>query len=213
MNDNQSQERKRIKHPAKALILSVSLLLILGVSAGATMAYLTKETETTNTFEPVNAVGPAVIMSAGDGGTDITIQVSNTDYAVYLRARVAGSWKDAAGNVLAAPAEDAWEFTPGAGWQEGADGFWYYQYPAGAAAPAEGSEAVPVTVPFGSYTVTPGAAPESGETDCSLCVDVLAQAVQITPEAAVKEAWGMRYDTDKKGWSVALPAAGEEVQP
>lgn len=208
MNDNQSQEPRQTKISWKAILLCASLILVLAVSAGATMAYLTRDAEATNTFEQVNAVGPAVTTSQqADGTVKISVNVSNTDYAVYLRARVSGSWKDAEGNVLAAPADNAFVFTNENGWVEGSDGFWYYHDPVGTATPADGSTAVPAEVPFGSYTVVPNAAPETGETGYSLSIDVLAQAVQAAPADAVTDAWGMQYDNSNREWS-AVSAAG-----
>lgn len=184
-----SNKKKRRLAPWAALALA----LVLTLSVGGTIAYLITDTRpVTNTFTPGNVACAVVESGWKDGNTtkkDVTIQnTGNTD--AYIRAAIVVTWQNADGNVLGkAPvlgSDYTLELATDTGWDiTTSDGYYYYA----TAVSANNSTGILINE---CKVLNP--APAEGYT---LCVEVLADAIQATPINAVKDAWGVTV-TDGK---------------
>ncbi len=162
-----------MKNTNKAKILIVSLLLVIGVSVGGTLAYLFTSTDAlTNVFKP-SAVACEVELSAPAAEKSATGKIKNTgNIAAYIRAEVIATWQDGAQNI--------WFDGPAAeilaeGWTKHTDGYYYW----------------PTPVAVGAYTgnITVSTA-ETAPEGYGFTVEIAAQAVQSLPAGAVADAWG-----------------------
>ena len=101
----------------KTFALILAVVLLLAVSVGGTLAYLSTKTEpVTNRFEP------AYVRCVVNDNLTVTNK-SNVD--AYIRAAVVVNWMDASGNVYGeAPAAPTVNTTD---WSVGSDGFYYYK--------------------------------------------------------------------------------------
>lgn len=119
--------RKRF-NPRFVALLS-SLVLIIGLAAGATIAYLIDDTDSViNTFTPPTVQGE--VDEDFDGTVKKNVTVTNTsDVDVFVRVKLVTYFVDANNNIVGKAASIP-EFTPGAGWFEkpaGSDTY-YYMY-------------------------------------------------------------------------------------
>ena len=167
------------KSNKKSITMMVSLILILTIGVGGTLAYLITSTqEVKNTFTP--AKNEIKIEEDFDGGVKKNIGVTNkSDFPVFVRVQFVETWmKD--GKVVVAPdgAEVVYPTSIG-GWVKHTDGFWYYTKPV---------EAGEIKYLYGDtgITVTKPAA-----VTAELNLEVLAQSVQAEPIEAVQELWGV----------------------
>ena len=146
----------------RAVALLVSLVVLLTVAVGATIAFLADRTpEVENTFTP-SRVACAVTKDP----TNHIYTVWNTgDTTAYIRAAVVVNWVNAEGQVYAkAP---TFKVVPGnTNWVLGKDGYYYYINPVAA------GDDIPETL-----TVTNVSAAPEGHT---LQVEVVASAIQAT---------------------------------
>ena len=170
--------RVRANKPA-ALFLAV--LLLLGVVAGSTIAYLIADTtpvENSFTYAKVSCQ----VMESFDKTSKSNVQIKNTGTTeAYIRATWVVNWLDANGKIAASvPAEYSYSLTsnPDGTWQAGNDGYYYYWTPVAPGASTPGS-LLTCTVTY----------PENPE--YTLSVEILATAVQSAPAKAVQEAWGV----------------------
>lgn len=136
---------KHLKHEKpsrwnKSKAMLVSLLLVIGVTIGGTLAYIVADSgPVKNTFTP--SVVSTYVEETVNGNTKSNVMIKNTgDTTAYIRAAVVITWQDANGNVLGEkPVEGEkadytinylLSTTQGAGcWIEGADGFYYWTSP------------------------------------------------------------------------------------
>lgn len=163
-------------HLRRILLLAASLGLILSLSVGGILAWLTTQTEPiTNTFTP-SAV-TTEITEVRDGSSKKNVQIKNTgDTTAWIRAAVIVTWQNEAGEVYGkAPAcgIDYTGWTPGTDWVQGDDGFFYYRKPVapGTATPnALIGEIAPLAdAPANGYYLT---------------VEIIGAGIQYKPEAA-----------------------------
>ena len=84
------------KNRFPAVLLAVLILAVMGASFGGVRAYLSHSGgEVNNSF--TTEKHPTIAVS-----DDYEVTVSNTDYAVYLRAAVVVNWKSTTNNNLLA---------------------------------------------------------------------------------------------------------------
>ena len=165
----------------QSLVLVASILLILAISVGGTLAYLATQTgSVTNTFTPTSV--ETDIKEENSGNVKKNVTVTNTGSTdAYVRAAIVVTWINDAGEVYPqAPvlgtnytmdlnkADDAWKEYGG----------YYYWH-----APVAGGRETGVLINSAEPT---GAAPEG----YYLSIEILSQAIQATPNAAVIDAWG-----------------------
>ncbi len=150
----------------RAVVLLVSLVVLLTVVVGVTVAFIIDGTNgITNTFTPSRVACQVVDKT---GNTYTVKNIGDTD--AYIRATVLVNWKNAAGNVYALTPE--FGVTPGDDWVLGSDGYYYYTK---SVAPNGTVIDSVLTV-----SVTPGDPPSS---EYTLTVEVVASAVQATADA------------------------------
>lgn len=164
-----------------AIVMATVLLLALAI--GGTVAWLsTKSTPITNTFLPSKVA--CEVTESFDGTVKSNVNVKNTgDTQAFIRVKLVSYRTNDKGQHIGGTAEIP-EFTPGTGWAKH-DGYYYYTKP-----------------------VEPNQAPDDAlivdsiqlKKDCEgadgghQSIDVMAEAIQSVPEAAVKDAWGLSID-------------------
>lgn len=183
-----TQKRVRAHRQRKPVTLLVSLLLLLGIAIGSTVAFLaTKTGAKENTFTPSKV--SSQVTEVFDGTTKSNVAVKNTgDIDAYLRATVNITWmKDqntADQTVLAKVPQEGVDYTitysEGTGWAKGPGEYWYYLTPV---APGASTRNL-----IESCTQLPGAEVPEGY---HLSVEIIASAIQSVPAKAVVEAWGV----------------------
>ncbi|MBQ3211210.1 MAG: hypothetical protein IJB09_06915 [Oscillospiraceae bacterium] len=155
--------RRRRRSGVKLLPLAAALVLIIGVAAGSTMAYLTDESA---------ALSGSYTAGVVDCEVQSDYSVENTgNVAAYVRVTLVQNYVDGAGNVCSAH-EDITPANP-AGWVY-QDGFYYYTQ---------------ILAP-GSATV-PAASSDLHEADdgCTVKTTLYAQVIQAEPAHAITDAW------------------------
>ena len=185
------------KYRRKRRIPLISWLLILTailcLTVGGVVAYLSTYTDgVTNAFVADTPTDPAVLEDefTGNSKTNVKVDVGNPGYAVYVRAAVVVTWKDAEnGNVLGktpvAGTDYSIEYNQDA-WFKHED-FWYHKAPV---------TANQTSVLIESCTPVKANTPEG----YGLNVEIIAQTIQAvgttdednTP--AVEAAWGIKVD-------------------
>ena len=180
-------KRVRAHRQRKPVTLLVSLLLLLGIAIGSTVAFLaTRTAEKKNTFTPSKV--SSQVTEQFDGTTKRDVAVKNTgDVDAYLRATVNITWRKdqntADQTVTAKVPKEGDDYTitySGTGWAQGTDGYWYYLTPV---APDASTGTL-----IESCTQLPGAEVPEGY---HLSVEIIASAIQSVPAKAVGEAWGV----------------------
>ena len=178
---------RRLGFGRQVLLLAALAVIAMGV-VGGTVAYLVTNTSPVeNTFVPgyvscrINEKGP-------DGEKDFennvdtkkkNVTVTNTGIVdAYIRAAIIVTWKDAAGNIAATVPAKGTDYTlelNETDWVEH-DGYYYYK---GSVAPNAQTE---------KLIKTCTALKSNG--DYTLSVEILADAIQSSPDSAVTQAWG-----------------------
>lgn len=188
------------KYINKKSIIIASVMLLLLVAVGTTLAYIFTETNPVeNTFEP-SKVSCAVVEN---GGTPVTgsvtdtgnvkenVQIKNTgDTDAYIRVAVVVNWASADGSCVWAqkPADDDYTITYNLsnGWFNGGDGFYYYSK---AVSPGESTS---VLIDEAKQLL---AAPKGTDgTQYYLSIEIVASAIQSTPETVVENHWGVTVE-------------------
>ena len=171
----------------KYFLVTLSLVLLLGVAGGATLAYIIAEGGTV-----ANSFTPGEVKCSVNGDYEITND-GNVD--AYIRAAVVVNWENAAGEINGIAPVAGTNYTLSVDeskWELGADGFYYYK----AVVPFEGeAEKTAPVVTVSNVTGNPEG--------FDLVVEVLAEAIQ---------AKGMGEDiyTAQEAWAAAKtrPAVG-----
>lgn len=195
------KNKKRIG--ARSVVVIVSVLALLFSAISITLAFIIDRTDPiTNTFTP-SEVTCEVIHSTENINNTKSFTVMNTgDTEAYIRAAIVVTWQregaDVDGDGKNEP--EAYKTAPVLGtdytlelniddelkigdWIKGADGYYYHK------APVDTSGATADLI--SNYTIT-------NETfgDYELTIEVLASAVQASPEDAVNDAWGATVASD-----------------
>ena len=174
-NGSHVSPRKKSGGPRRPLLLLVSLVLLLALAVGGTVAWLNTSTgPVENTMIPGNV--PITINEKFENGTKRDVSVTNDgNIDAYIRVAIVANAVDGEGNIIAGTAPT---FTVDESkWQKLDDGYYYYK---GAVAPNGKTEALftePVTV--------------TGE------LNILAESIQalggIDGKTASEYAWGAVY--------------------
>ena len=164
----------------RTAVLIMAVLLLLGAAVGSTVAFLIDKTAPVeNDFEYAK-VSCEVTENFTNKKKD-NVQVKNTGTTdAYIRATYVVNWVDANGNIAASDPEGySYSLTKNldSKWIE-KDGYFYYTSPV---APGDSTQ--------GSLLTCRVTYPENPE--YTLSVEVLAEAIQSTPDNAVQEAWGV----------------------
>lgn len=156
----------------KPLILVLSMVLLLAIGVGATLAYFHLASgPVINTFQAGSA--GAEIVEEVSGNTKNAIRVVNIGKSpVYVRLRLVSYYEDAQGNVLPQDSP-ALSFTEGDKWVALGSYYYYYNEPLAAGATTEDLLKTDLAMVEGQV------------------IEVLADTVQATPAQAVIDAWGV----------------------
>ena len=165
----------------RTAVLLVAIILLISTAVGATVAFLTTKTEPVeNTFEYAKV--SCEVTESVDMYARRCVQVRNTGTIdAYIRATYVVNWVDASGRIAASdPAGYSYTLTenPDNSWIKGEDGYFYYLTPV---APNHSTP--------GSLLTCTATYPDNPQ--YTLSVEILAEAIQSTPESAVADAWGV----------------------
>ena len=187
------------KYINKKSIIIASVMLLLLVAVGTTLAYIFTETEPVeNTFNP-SKVSCAVVENNGTpvtgsvtntGNIKENVQIKNTgDTDAYIRVAVVVNWMDEAGTKVWAtkPVEDTeysitYANTPN--WVKGSDDYWYYTK---SVPPTEGNNLTDILIE--KATQNKEGPKGTDGTQYYLSIEIVASAIQSTPETVVKKQW------------------------
>ena len=160
----------------RSLVLVVSLLALLLVVAGGTLAWLTAQDSVSNTFTPAHVT--CEVKEDFNGTVKSKVNVTNTsDIAAFIRVKLVTYRVNDAGQRIGGKAEIP-TFTPGDGWVKYGD-FYYYTLPV---APG----ATPATPLIDSITLKSSYGDADGGKQV---IEVMAEAIQSQPARAVADAW------------------------
>lgn len=183
-------EKTARKGRLNATIISVVLILTLAV--GGTIAFLSTKTDpVVNTFNPSQVT--CSVEENFDGTTKTNVNVENTgDIPAFIRVKLVTYRTNDQGQHIGGTASLP-AFTLGTGWVKCGD-YYYYTCPvAPGATPAYSlAEVIKLTE---NYTDVDGG---------HQSIDVIAEAIQAGPEAAVKAAWGDNFSMS--GDNLVVPA-------
>lgn len=187
-------EHKQLRRPKRLATLLVSLLLVLGVAVGGTVAFLSTRTDSKeNTFTPSKVT--CEVTETFNNNVKSQVAVKNTgDTTAFIRAAINVTWmsnQDAANQTVSAkvPVKDtdySITFAKNTNWIQGADGYYYYKLPV---AP-QGSTGVLIeecklqnnaSVPDGYH----------------LSVEIVASAIQSAPDSVVQSMWHVTVENGK----------------
>lgn len=191
---DEKNRRRWSKHTAAL----VSLLLILSISIGGTVALIvvdggfiknifTRSEVTTYVQETIN----------GNQKTNVMIQ-NTGDIKAYIRAAVVVTWQDENGNVLGEKPVEGTDYTitynlssqQGAErWIRGADGFFYWTSPVKSDDEDSGNCTTDILISnceaLRSRTVNTG----EGAVTYSLTVEIIGSGIQSVPTSVVTDKW------------------------
>ena len=189
-------QRRHKRRSKKTGMLFLSLLLVIGMVVGGTVAWLsTKSAPITNTFLPSHV--SCSVTEEFNGTTKSNVNVINTgDIDAYIRVKLVTYRVNDKEQHIGGTAEIP-DFKPGAGWVKNGD-YYYYTKPV---APDE----QPETSLIDSITLT-GSYDDADDADGGKqVIEVMAEAIQSTPAKAVTEAWGKGFSIDADG-SLIVPS-------
>lgn len=196
-------EHKQLRRPKRLATLLVSLLLVLGVAVGGTVAFLSTRTDSKeNTFTPSKVT--CEVTETFNNNVKSQVAVQNTgDTTAFIRAAINVTWmsnKDAADQTVSSkvPVKNtdySIKLADNTNWIQGADGYYYYKLPVG----PQGSTGVLIeecklqnnaSVPDGYH----------------LSVEIVASAIQSAPETVVQSMWHVTVEN-----GIITRANGSEV--
>lgn len=176
--------RRRKCRSKKTGTLLFSLVLLLTMMIGGTLAYLTMKTDPIqNVFTPSHV--SCFVEEDFDGTTKSNVNVRNdSDINAYIRVKLVTYRVNAANQHIGGIA-DLPTFTLGAGWVKHTDGYYYYTQPVapGASPAANLTDSMTLT---GVYNDADGG---------KQVVEVMAEAIQSVPTSAVVSAWNVDPST------------------
>lgn len=163
----------------RSLVLVVSLVALLLVVAGGTLAWLTAQDSVSNTFAPAHV--SCTVTEDFNGTVKSNVNVTNTsDIDAFIRVKLVTYRENSDGDRIGGTAEIP-TFTPGDGWVKYGD-FYYYTKPV--APQQQPKEALIGSITLkGSYDDADGG---------KQVIEVMAEAIQSQPDRAVGQAWGVK---------------------
>lgn len=180
-----ARRRSHINVRLTAMILATVTLLALAI--GGTIAWIKADTTPVqNTFTYAKVT--TEIEEKFDGSKKTNVNVKNTgDTEVYVRVKLVSYRTDIDGNHIGGETTLP-SFTLGADWVKIGD-YYYYTKPVAPDKTPETNLTNEIIL-HGLYEDADGGYQS---------IDVVAEAIQSTPEAAVKDAWGDVFSIDANG--------------
>mgnify|MGYP005849426931 CR=1 FL=1 len=179
--------RKPHKGRGRLAMMVLSVVLLLGVAIGGTIAWLsTKTTPVTNTFTPARVTCEVEEKFDNTTGVKTNVNVKNTgNIAVYIRVKLVTYRTNDAGQHIGGTAELP-TVTPGKDWVK--HGEYYYYTLSVAPDQCPGANLADEIKLTSSYKDVDGG---------KQALDVMAEAIQSEPKKAVGEAWGVQIAPGK----------------
>lgn len=173
------QRKRRHRKSAKAGTLLLSLLVLVTLAIGGTLAYLTTDTDPVeNKFTP--SYVDCEVTESFDGTTKSNVNATNTgDTEAYIRVKLVTYRVNDEGQHIGGTAEIP-AFTPGTNWFKYGD-YYYYTRPVapGDKPAADLIDSITLT---GSYDDADGG---------KQVIEVMAEAIQSGPAEAVGSSWSV----------------------
>lgn len=181
-----SNKSRKHSRKAKPSLLLITLVVLMGVLVGSTVAYLV-----TNTGSIANSFVPAKITTditeQFDGSVKNNVQVKNTgEVEAFIRAAVVITWQNTAGEVYPTAPVEGTDYTvsyPGNDWVKHTDGYYYY------------TKIVKTNESTGILLTDCKPLKDAPAEGYTLHVEILATAIQSEPITVVTEAWGVNPKT------------------
>lgn len=173
--------RKPHKGRGRLAMMVLSVVLLLALAVGGTLAWLsTKTTSVTNTFTPAKVACEVEEKFDPDTGKKTNVNVKNTgNIDVYIRVKLVTYRTNDAGQHIGGTAQLP-KFNLGENWVVYGE-YYYYTLPV-----ASGEK--PVANLADRMTLEKFYGDADGGKQA---LDVMAEAIQSAPEKAVGEAWGV----------------------
>lgn len=177
--------QKRKKQKREKIALLVSLVLLFTITVGGTIAFIYTNTKpVTNTFEPSKVA--CEIVETFDYITKSNVKIKNTgDTKAYIRARIVVNWIDDNGNISAIKPvlgkDYSLEDDKNINWIK-IDDYYYHKNAISAGAVTE--------------TLIKSCTQLDPNSEYSLFVEILGDAIQSTPSKAVEESWNIKIADD-----------------
>lgn len=177
--ENATPERKPRRGTKRLSTLLLSVILVVTIAVGGTVAYLvTQDAPITNTFTPSHV--NCRVEEKFDGTTKKNVNVTNTgDTEAYIRVKLVTYRVNDAGQHIGGTAAIP-SFTPGQNWVENG-GYYYYTLPV---APGQkpAYDLIESIQLKGNYDDADGG---------KQVIDVMAEAIQSAPAEAIGKSWGV----------------------
>lgn len=179
--------RKPHKGRGRLAMMVLSVVLLLALAVGGTLAWLsTKTTPVINTFTPAKVTCDVTENFNENTGVKTNVNVKNNgNIDVYIRVKLVTYRTNDAGQHIGGTAELP-KFTPGENWVEYGE-YYYYTLPVEPKAQPKTNLAEKMTLKS-SYEDADGG---------KQALDVMAEAIQSEPKKAVGEAWGVQIAPGK----------------
>ena len=180
--------QKRIHLNGRLTAMVIATVMLLALAIGGTVAWLTDTSPAVvNTFTPSHVSCEVVEDFNDQTGVKSKVQVKNiSDIPAFIRVKLVtyrtNGKGEHIGGTAAVPA-----FTPGQDWVEH-NGYYYYTQPV---QPQNFTGILIKEIQLQNrYTDADGG---------HQAIDVMAEAIQSVPEAAVKDAWGAGFSINTDG--------------
>lgn len=185
--DHARKADRTARKGGRVAVAMLAVLLLAALSIGGTVAWLTSRTGAiANTFSPAHV--SCEVTENFNGTVKTQVNVKNTsDIPAFVRVKLVTYRTNDQGQHIGGVSELP-AFTPGTGWVEHG-GYYYYTHPVapGASPAANLADSITLTA---SYADADGG---------HQSMDVMAEAIQSVPAAAVKTAWGERFGINANG--------------
>lgn len=184
---HEAQHSGKTARKGRLTAMIVSVVLILALAIGGTIAWMSTKTDSVvNTFNPSRVTCEVEEKFNGEVKTDVNVR-NTGDIPAFIRVKLVCYRTNEAGRHIGGVAK-APSFDFGAGWVRYGDYYYYTKPVAPGATPADSlAEVIKLTE---NYTDVDGG---------HQSIDVIAEAIQAGPEAAVKAAWGAGFSIDTNG--------------
>ena len=181
--------RRKTYHKGRLTAMVIATAVLLALAIGGTVAWLsTKDAPITNTFNPTKVTCEVMETFNGSTGVKSNVNVKNTGTIdAFIRVKLVTYRTNDQGQHIGGTASLP-TFTLGTGWVKYGD-YYYYTKPVAPNQKPETNLTDSMTL-IGSYMDTDGG---------KQAVDVMAEAIQSVPGAAVKAAWGEDFSIDVNG--------------
>ena len=196
-------EHKQLRRPKRLATLLVSLVLVLGVAVGGTVAFLSTRTDSKeNTFTPSKVT--CEVTETFNNNVKSNVAVQNTgDTTAFIRAAINVTWmsnQDAANQTVSAkvPVKDtdySIQLADNTNWIQGADGYYYYKLPVD---PQDSTEVLIEECKLQNNASVPDG--------YHLSVEIVASAIQSAPDSVVQSMWHVTVEN-----GIITSANGSEV--